>query len=175
MRVAYTTPRQVVLITARHGGEDNVWPVDWHIPLSSEPRLYGIVVNRNGHGVQLLRSSGVFVVNFVPASWEKIIFFCGNVSGRTLDKFAATGLRREEAESVNAPRLADSLGALECRVQQRLDVGDRTLFIGQVAREVLRAVAPRLHHIDCRLSEAVVSGGDAAGEGASLEGGLGNA
>jgi flavin reductase (DIM6/NTAB) family NADH-FMN oxidoreductase RutF len=162
-RVVYTTPRQVVLITTRHGLAENVWPVDWHVPLSFEPGLYGIALSRNGYGAHLLRDSGVFVVNFVPATWEKIILFCGNVSGRTVDKFEATGLRKEEAESVDAPRLADSLGALECRVQQTVDVGDHTLFIGEVTRSVIRADEPRLHHLDIRLRETTALGQETSG------------
>ena len=148
MRVAYQAPRQVVLITARHAGAENVWPVDWHVPLSFEPSLYGIAANRNGYGTELVRGSGVFVVNFVPATWEAVILLCGNVSGRAADKFAATGLRKEEAESVSAPRLADSLGALECKVRQAVEVGDHTLFIGEVTHKVLRGDAARLHHLD---------------------------
>lgn len=154
MRVAYTTPRQVVLITARHAGADNVWPVDWHMPLSTVPKLYGVVLSRGRYGAQLVRDSGVFVVNFVPASWEKVIFFCGNMSGRTVDKFAAAGLRKEEAESVAAPRLADALGALECRVRQVVELGEHhALFIGEVTGERMRADAPRLHHLDIRMEE----------------------
>jgi flavin reductase (DIM6/NTAB) family NADH-FMN oxidoreductase RutF len=154
MRVAYTTPREVVLVTTRHAGRENIWAVDWHMPLSFEPSLYCIAANRNGYGAQLVRDSGVFVVNFVPASWERVIFLCGNVSGRAADKFSAAGLRKEEAESVDAPRLADSLGALECRVRQAIEVGDHTLFVGEVTHKLLRADAPRLHHLDSRLSEA---------------------
>jgi flavin reductase (DIM6/NTAB) family NADH-FMN oxidoreductase RutF len=153
IRVAYSTPRQVVLITARHAGADNVWPLDFHVALSFEPPLYGIATNRNGYGASLVRSSGVFVVNFVPATWEETIFLCGNVSGRAADKFAAAGLQKEEAESVDAPRLTQSLGALECRVEQTIEVGDHTLFIGEVTRTVLRADARRLHHLDARLKD----------------------
>ena len=95
MRVAYSVPRQVVLITTRHEGNENVWPLDFHGPLSFVPPLYGIAAQRGGWGAELVRRSGIFVVNFVPASWEKVIFLCGNVSGRTVDKFAAAGLRKE--------------------------------------------------------------------------------
>jgi flavin reductase (DIM6/NTAB) family NADH-FMN oxidoreductase RutF len=151
IRVAYSAPRQVVLVTTRHAGEDNVWPMDWHVPLSMEPGIYGIAANRAGYGAALVRQSGVFVVNFVPATWEKTIFLCGNVSGRGADKFAVAGLRKEEAEAVDAPRLADSLGSIECRVRQTVEVGDHTLFIGEVLRTVLRAEAARLHHLDRRL------------------------
>ena len=152
-RVAYSIPRQVVLITTRHDGAEDVWALDAHTHLSFEPSLYGIAVNKNGYGAELVRCSGVFIVNFVPATWETVILFCGNVSGRTVDKFAASGLRKEEGESVNAPRLADSLGALECKVRQTLEVGDHTLFIGEVTHRILRAEAPRLHHLDVRLRE----------------------
>lgn len=154
IRVAYSTPRQVVLITTRHAGVDNVWPLDFHGPLSFEPPFYGIAARRQGYGAELVRDSGIFVVNFVPTTWEKTIFLCGNVSGRTIDKFAVAGLQKEEAESVDAPRLAQSLGALECRVRQSVEVGDHTLFIGEVTRTVFRAHAPRLHHLDVRLKEA---------------------
>lgn len=154
IRVAYSTPRQVVLITTRHAGVDNVWPLDFHMPLSFEPPLYGIAAMRHGYGAGLVRESGIFVVNFVPATWEKTIFLCGNVSGRTTDKFVAAGLQKEEAESVDAPRLAQSLGALECRVRQVLEVGDHILFIGEVTRTVYRAEGPRLHHLDVRLRDA---------------------
>lgn len=153
MRVAYSTPRQVVLVTTRHEGADNIWPMDFHLPLSFEPPLYGIATTRLGYGAELVRRSGVFVVNFVPATWETRVFLCGNVSGRIVDKFAAAGLAKEEAESVDAPLLADALGALECRVRQVVEVGDHTLFVGEVTRTVFRAEAPQLHHLDVRLRD----------------------
>jgi flavin reductase (DIM6/NTAB) family NADH-FMN oxidoreductase RutF len=85
------------------------------------------------------------------------------VSGRNVDKFAAARLEKEEAQTVNAPRLAKSLGALECKVLQEIAVGDHSLFIGEVTHTVMRADAPRLHHIDIRVTEWV----DAAQAGAS--------
>lgn len=150
-RVSYTVPRQVVLVTARHDGAENVWPVDSHMRLSANPDLYGIAAYRSGYGAQLVRESGVFVVNFVPATWESSILYCGSTSGRSVDKFALAGLRKEEAETVDAPRLADSLGALECKVQQTIEVGGSTLFVGEVTHAILRKQAPRLHYIDNRL------------------------
>ena len=153
IRVAYSVPRQVALITARHEGAQNVWPIDSHIVLSFQPGLYGICVNPGGYGAELVSKSGVFVVNFVPATWEKMIFYCGSVSGRQVDKLASSGLQIEEAESVNAPRLAQALGSLECRVRQTLEVGDHTLYVGEVMHTVMREEAPRLHHLDSRLEK----------------------
>jgi flavin reductase (DIM6/NTAB) family NADH-FMN oxidoreductase RutF len=151
MRVAYCVPRQIVLITTRYEDADNIWPMDWHVPLSLDPELYGIAVNRTSYGAELVQSSKVFVVNFVPATWEDVIFVCGSNSGRAVDKFAATGLAQEEAETVDAPRLADALGCLECRVEQTIGVGDHTFFVGRVSHSIYRADAPRLHHLDSAL------------------------
>ena len=77
MRVVYCSPRQVALITSRHNNTDNVWPMDWHIPLSLNPKLYGIAVTKSSFGAELIRKSGVFVVNFVPATWDEVILKCG--------------------------------------------------------------------------------------------------
>ena len=57
----------------------------------------------------------------------------------------------------DAPRLADSLGALECKVRQVIEVGDHTFFIGAVTHKVLRPDAPRLHHIDISLQEMITA------------------
>jgi flavin reductase (DIM6/NTAB) family NADH-FMN oxidoreductase RutF len=152
MRVAYSAPRQVVLLTARHEGAENVWPIDWHTPLSLEPELYGIALNKTGYGTELIRNSGAFVINFVPAAWEEQILFCGRTSGRAVDKFVAAGLAKEEAESIGAPRLAEALGWLECRVDQVVEAGDHTLFISRVTLSRFQGVnVPRLHHLDSGL------------------------
>lgn len=148
VRAAYQVPRQVVLITASHQDRRNVWPMDWHIPLSLEPRLYGIAVNRTSFGAELVRASGVFIVNFMSMDWQDAILYCGRTSGRQLDKFAALDLLTEPATSVDSPRLAESLGFLECRVEQTVEVGDHTLFIGLVTHSETRTTAPQLHHVD---------------------------
>jgi flavin reductase (DIM6/NTAB) family NADH-FMN oxidoreductase RutF len=154
MRVAYRAPRQVVLLTARHEGAENVWPIDWHTPLSLEPELYGIALNKTGYGTELIRNSGAFVINFVPATWEEQILFCGRTSGRAVDKFAAAGLAKEAAETIDAPRLAEALGWLECRVEQVVEAGDHTFFISRVTLSRFQGVnAPRLHHLDSSLKE----------------------
>ena len=53
---------------------------------------------------------------------------------------------------MSAPRLADSLGFLECQVRQTLEIGDHVLFIGQATLTVYRSEGPRLHHLDVRLA-----------------------
>jgi flavin reductase (DIM6/NTAB) family NADH-FMN oxidoreductase RutF len=154
VRVAYLNPRRVVLLTTRSGGREDVWPIDWHTPLSLEPDRYGVCLYRGGHGTALLREAGCFVVHFVPADWEKAILTCGNTSGRDKDKFELAGLAREEAETVDAPRLAGALGYLECEVERCEELGDRLLVLGRVKKAVLAPPAAELHHVSTDAPEA---------------------
>lgn len=152
IRVAYCVPHQVVLLTARHESNENVWPIDWHMPLSIDPELYAVSLNP-GYGQELIRASGVFVVNFVPASWEEVIFYCGRTSGRHVDKFAGSKLRKSEANMIKAPYLTEALGFMECKVIQEMPVGDHILFIAEVLQATHQPHAARLHHIDGSLSD----------------------
>jgi flavin reductase (DIM6/NTAB) family NADH-FMN oxidoreductase RutF len=53
----------------------------------------------------------------------------GIASGRDVDKLAGLNVR---AGSSGSPILADALGWLDCRVEGRLDTGDRTVYLAEV-------------------------------------------
>ncbi|HZV13514.1 MAG TPA: flavin reductase family protein [Candidatus Kapabacteria bacterium] len=148
VRVAYCMPRQVVLVTTRYNGADNIWPMDLHTLLSFKPKLYCISLTTTSYGAELIRKSNVFTLNFVPATMEEKILFLGNTSGRNTDKFLAAGLGKEQAKTIDVPRLPNTLGFLECKVQQILDVGDHTLFIAEVTYEEFHGNDPQLYHLD---------------------------
>ena len=148
MRVAYLSPRKVVMVTTRLHGTDNVLPIDWHMPISFEPKLYAICLENHNHSAETIRRTGVFVVNFVGAALEEKILLCGRTSGRKADKFALSGLERLEACKVDAPVLTEALGCLECRVTEMHTWGDHTVFVGQVLHEELvEGFAPELYHV----------------------------
>ena len=134
MRVAYLIPRRVVMVTTRLGSKDNVLPIDWHIPVSFQPKYYAICLESHNHSAHIIRQSGAFVVNFVDATLEEKILLCGRVSGKEADKFALSGLQRSEAQTVNAPVLVEAIGHLECRVTEEKTWGDHTIFVGEVLR-----------------------------------------
>ena len=52
-------------------------------------------------------------------------------SGRDADKLA--GLSMTTA-TTGSPILTDALGWLDCRVEARLDTGDRTVYLAEVVR-----------------------------------------
>jgi flavin reductase (DIM6/NTAB) family NADH-FMN oxidoreductase RutF len=75
---------------------------------------------------------GEFVVNLPRADQVGIVDYCGQVSGRDVDKWAACGLTRAPAHKIRTPLVAECPVSLECRVSHQLTIGVHDLFIGQV-------------------------------------------
>ncbi|MBC8388565.1 MAG: flavin reductase family protein [Actinobacteria bacterium] len=142
-----TNPRQTILLTCRAEGKDNVMTLDWHTPLSFEPVMYAVSIGKTRYSLSLIRKSKVFVVNFMSKDFEKELLFCGRHSGKTLDKFKETGLEKEEAETINCPRIKQALGYLECKVEKETEVGDHFLFIARVTKSELKQKGKRLFHL----------------------------
>jgi flavin reductase (DIM6/NTAB) family NADH-FMN oxidoreductase RutF len=58
--------------------------------------------------------------------------YVGIVSGRNVDKFAASGLTSVRSEVVDAPYAAEFPVVLECRLLHTLEIGVHTQFIGEI-------------------------------------------
>ncbi len=142
-----TNPRQTILLTCRFKDRNNIMTLDWHTPLSFEPMLYAVSIGKTRFSLNLVRSSKVFVVNFMSKDFEKKILFCGRHSGKTIDKFKETNFEKEEAKTIDCPRIKQALGHLECRVIKEVEVGDHILFIAQVTKAELREKGKRLFHL----------------------------
>lgn len=149
MRAAYLLPREIVLVTTRLDGKDNMLPVDWHMPISYFPKLYCISLENNNYSAKVIESSKSFCVNFMPAEFEEKILQSGRISGTITDKFKLTGLGKNEAVKISAPVLADALGWIECELKEKKVTGDHTLFIGSVVYENVNRLnsKEKLYHI----------------------------
>jgi flavin reductase (DIM6/NTAB) family NADH-FMN oxidoreductase RutF len=110
----------------------NLITLAWAGTVCSDPPAVGIGVRpeRFSHG--LLVEGGEFVVNLPRADQVAALDYCGHVSGRNVDKWAACGLTPTPASKVRVPLVAECPIALECRVIQRLPLGAHDLFIGEV-------------------------------------------
>jgi len=149
MRVAYLSPRQVVLITSRLDNMDNVLPIDWHMPLSFFPKLYCICLESKNFSSEVIKVSKCFAVNFMSAEYEDQILMSGRISGTDADKFKLTGFEKIAAAKIDVPLIKNALGWLECEVIQKIITGDHTLFIGRVVYENIERnnTKEQLYHI----------------------------
>jgi len=148
MRISeIANPRQIILVTSRWQNKDDIITLAWHMPLSFDPMMYGISIGKKRFSLELIRNSKVFVVNFVSKEFKEDVLFCGEVSGREVDKFKETRFEKEEAETINCPRIKQALGYLECEVVDEIETGDHILFIGKVKKAELKKHGVRLFHI----------------------------
>ncbi len=127
----------------------NIITLAWAGTLCSDPPTIGIGVRpeRFSHG--LIDEAGEFVVNLPRADQVGIVDYCGQVSGREVDKWAACSLTPAPAHKLRTPLIAECPVALECRVTQRLSLGVHDLFIGEVlAVQIDEQMLTAQGHID---------------------------
>ena len=125
-------PIPAVMVSCGVGERANIITLAWVGTLCSEPPLVGIGVRPSRYSHGLIQQVGEFVVNLPAASQAKWVDYCGMVSGRDEDKWAACGFTPAPATEVQVPLIAECPVNIECRVQQVLSLGSHDLFIGQV-------------------------------------------
>lgn len=124
-------PLPAVLVTC---GVDrpNIITLAWVGTLCSDPPSVGIGVRQERFSHGLIVESGEFAVNLPRADQVDVVDYCGQVSGRTVDKWAACCLTPAPARKIRTPLIAECPIALECRVTHRLSLGTHDLFVGEV-------------------------------------------
>jgi len=128
--VLYPVP--AVLVSSGTGDRANIITLAWVGTLCSEPPLVGIGVRPSRHSHGLIEEVGEFVVNLPSAQQLKWVDYCGVVSGRDEDKWAACGFTPAPASQVQVPLIAECPVNVECRLHQTLSLGSHDLFVGQV-------------------------------------------
>lgn len=126
-------PKTPILVSCRSKeGRNNALVVVYACNCSYDPPMVmvGIVPSRYSYGI--VKETGVFVANLVPARMRKAFDYLGSHSGRDEDKLAALGLRIGEGIKVNAPILLDCPVSVECRVVDSIRTGSHEMFIGQI-------------------------------------------
>jgi len=110
----------------------NIITLAWVGTVCSEPPAVGISMRPERFSYNLINKADEFVVNLPRADQVDVVDYCGQVSGRDVDKWAACGLTPAPASKVRTPLIAECPVALECRVTHRLNLGVHDLFIGEV-------------------------------------------
>lgn len=110
----------------------NFAPVAWATPLSSAPPLYGVCLSPRTHTHKLVLTAGEFTINFMAHDDASIVAAMGKLSGRTTDKVKALGLALDPPDALRTPTLARAYASAECLLVARHQVGDQTLFAGEV-------------------------------------------
>lgn len=133
----------VMVSSATAQARPNVITLAWVGTVCSQPPLVAISVRPSRHSHALIAQSREFVIN-IPSEEQAVqMDYCGQVSGRDVDKFARCGFTPREASRLQyAPLIAECPVNLECQVRQIQELGSHDLFIAEVVavhadREIL--------------------------------------
>lgn len=125
-------PMPTPLIAAEHEGRRGLFTAAWVGMVSGTPPTIGIAIRSTRNTLHLIEASGCFTVNVPSVGMEAAVDFCGLVSGREIDKFAAAGLTAEPAALVLAPLVAECPFNIECRVTEIHPIGEYRLVMGEI-------------------------------------------
>lgn len=155
----YLYPIPAVMVTCGPLEKPNIITLAWVGTVCSKPPMVGISIRPSRYSHGLVKQYGEFAVNLPTADLARVTDYCGTVSGRKVDKFAAAGLTPIPAKAIETAVIAECPVNIECRVTQVLSLGTHDLFLGEiVAVQVDEEVLNERKDIDLAKARPLVYG-----------------
>jgi flavin reductase (DIM6/NTAB) family NADH-FMN oxidoreductase RutF len=108
--------------------------------VSEMPRQL-ITVEKRHNTHALIEGSGAFAMHLIDETQLDLVWRFGLRSGHDVDKFAGVLFR---TGATGSPLLPEALGWFDCRVEGRMDSGDRTVYLASVVNGRLERTDPPL-------------------------------
>lgn len=128
--------RELWIVTAQAGERRGGLLATFVAPasiVSSLPRMC-VALSRQHYTWELVEASGVFGLHLIDQSQVDWVWHFGAQSGRDRDKLAELPYHLGKT---GAPILDAAKGWLDCRVEARLETGDRTVYLAEVVEGFL--------------------------------------
>lgn len=119
----------VYVISTKCGDKVNAMTAAWVAQASFNPPLVTIAIGKTRYSHDLIKGGGVFAINVLGREGIPAGRHFGLTTGRKTDKFAHVPY---DTKVTGCPVLKDAIAYLDCKVISYHDVGDHTLFIGEV-------------------------------------------
>jgi len=155
-RVLWKMPSGLYVVGSTDKGERrNGMTLNWATQISFEPKWIGVGVERTALTHELISVSGVFTLNMIDREDRAIVRKFTkpvevDLAGHTLNGFPYL-----DGVATGAPVLAQAVAYVECEVRQPVEVGNHTLFLGEIVNaaflkdedtEVLRMEDTRMNY-----------------------------
>jgi flavin reductase (DIM6/NTAB) family NADH-FMN oxidoreductase RutF len=113
-------------------GKPNVMTASWAAICCSQPPCVTVSLRKATQTYGNIMSSKAFTVNIPSEKFVREALYFGSVSGKDVDKFAASGLTPVKSDLVNAPYVKEFPLVIECKLMQTVELGLHTMFIGEI-------------------------------------------
>lgn len=127
-----TAPVPPVMVSCGTFDAADIVTVAWTGTVNTRPPTTYISLRPSRHSYGIIKETGEFAVNLVPASLVRTADFCGTFTGAKVDKFARCRLTKAPADRIAAPLIAECPINLECRVTQSVPLGTHTMFLAEI-------------------------------------------
>jgi flavin reductase (DIM6/NTAB) family NADH-FMN oxidoreductase RutF len=134
-RPVYPTPAALITCADERGAPNIITLGETFNISIARPVILGIAIRQSRYSHELISRTGEYVVNLPTRAIAEQVWQCGGMSGREVDKFAATGLTPVPAAVVRAPLIAECPINVECRVIGIQVIGDHDLFLGEAVAQ----------------------------------------
>jgi flavin reductase (DIM6/NTAB) family NADH-FMN oxidoreductase RutF len=128
--VSTAYPKMSIVVTC--GKKPNAITLTWHTPISRSPPLYGISVAPSRYSYELIEENKEFALNFLGFEHWKKLHYCGTHSGRKEDKIKNSSLSLEACKYIDTKMLKEAYANMECKLYEKVKLGDHKLFVGEV-------------------------------------------
>ena len=128
-----TAPAPFGLIgTKKENGDTNLMAISWWTYLTNHPPMIGVCLSNKGLSGTLIKQNREFTLSIVGEDLKESGLKCGQCSGRTTDKPRTFGIDLEPSSSVAPAHVSGARVVYECTLSNSVEVGDHTLYIGEV-------------------------------------------
>jgi flavin reductase (DIM6/NTAB) family NADH-FMN oxidoreductase RutF len=127
----YPTPVWLVG-TYDKDGKPNAATIAWGGVCSSKPPCMAVSLRSATYTHGNIMERKAFTINVPSSAQVEIADYCGIVSGRNVDKFAAAKITPVKSEKVDAPFIKEFQMILECKLLNFIEIGIHTHFIGEI-------------------------------------------
>jgi flavin reductase (DIM6/NTAB) family NADH-FMN oxidoreductase RutF len=155
-RVLWKMPSGLYVIgSTDKAGRRNGMTLNWVTQVSFDPKWIGIGVEQEAFTHELIAASGVFAICLIDRDDRAIVRKFTKPVDVDLDAHTLNGIAYVDGPVTGAPVLAQSAAYVECEVRQRVEIGDHTLFLGEIVNaafvkdedtEILRMEDTRMNY-----------------------------
>jgi flavin reductase (DIM6/NTAB) family NADH-FMN oxidoreductase RutF len=130
-RVLWSMPSGLYVMGARAGERRNAMTLNWATQLSFDPKLLGVGVEREAFTHELVREGRVFSLNLVDREDRAIVRKFTKPVEVDAEAHSLNGFAYHDGRT-GAPILDQAVAYLDCELRQEVEVGNHTLFIGEI-------------------------------------------
>jgi flavin reductase (DIM6/NTAB) family NADH-FMN oxidoreductase RutF len=116
----------------------NGMTINWVTQVTFEPKLVAVSVEQTAFTHELVASSGVFVLNVISQDDRAIVRKFTKPVDVDLGAHTLNGFPFHDGVT-GAPILDQAVAYVDCEVRHQFDLGDHTLFVGEIVDAAFQA------------------------------------